>query len=104
LRPLLIARVTAASSAGLGREVFETLNDALDYIDLALDSAGNPGASGKGATGDPAAAAMASAESHFASGAEDLAEAQAAIMAHATSQVGLAEQSGSDESADPTAD
>ena len=95
LRPLLIARVAAARSAGLGREVFETLDDALGYIDLALDAAGaeSPRAPGKGAADGPASAAMASAESHFTSGAKDLAEAQAAIIAHATSRMGLAEES-----------
>jgi len=95
LRPLLVARVAAARSAGLGREVFETLNDALHYIDLTLDAAEaeNPKAPGKGAAAGPASEFMASAESHFASGAEDLAQAQAAIMAETTSRMGFTEQS-----------
>ncbi|HWG23611.1 hypothetical protein [Actinospica sp.] len=38
LQPQLVARVTAARNAGVGREVFETLNDALDYVELVLDS------------------------------------------------------------------
>jgi len=85
LRPLLIARVTAARSAGLGREVFETLNDALHYVDLALETAEseNPKAPGKGAASGPGSEFLASAQSHFASGAEDLAQAQAATMAQA---------------------
>lgn len=36
LQPLLIGRIVAARSAGLGREIFETLNDALTYAELAL--------------------------------------------------------------------
>jgi chromosome segregation ATPase len=36
LQPLLVARVVAARSAGLGREVFDALNDALTYVELAL--------------------------------------------------------------------
>jgi hypothetical protein len=36
LQPLLVARVVAARSAGLGREVFDALNDALTYAELAL--------------------------------------------------------------------
>lgn len=39
LQPQLIARVTAARNAGVSREVFDTLNDALNYVELALDSA-----------------------------------------------------------------
>ena len=39
LQPLLIGRVVAARSAGLGREVFDTLNDALTYAELALADA-----------------------------------------------------------------
>ena len=39
LQPQIIARVVAARSAGLGREVFETLSDALSYIDIALAAA-----------------------------------------------------------------
>ena len=95
LRPLLVARVTAARSAGLGREVFETLNDALHYIDLALAAAEseNPKAPGEGAAAGPGSELMASAESHFASGAEDLAQAQAVIAAQNWSRMGSTEQS-----------
>ena len=39
LQPQLVARVAAARNAGVGREVFETLNDALNYVELVLDSA-----------------------------------------------------------------
>lgn len=39
LQPQIIARVAAARSAGLGREIFETLVDALSYIDIALAAA-----------------------------------------------------------------
>jgi phage shock protein A len=39
LQPQLIARVTAARNAGVSREVFDTLNDALNYLELVLDSA-----------------------------------------------------------------
>lgn len=39
LQPQLVARVAAARSAGIGREVFDTLNDALNYVELALDAA-----------------------------------------------------------------
>lgn len=39
LQPQLIARVIAARNTGVSREVFDTLNDALNYIDLALASA-----------------------------------------------------------------
>lgn len=39
LQPQLVARVTAARNAGVGREVFDTLNDALNYVELVLDSA-----------------------------------------------------------------
>jgi phage shock protein A len=38
LQPQLIARVAAARTAGLGREIFDTLNDALNYVELALDT------------------------------------------------------------------
>ena len=38
LQPQLVARVVAARSAGVGREVFDTLNDALNYVELALDT------------------------------------------------------------------
>jgi chromosome segregation ATPase len=37
LQPQLVARVAAARNAGLGREIFDTLNDALNYVELALD-------------------------------------------------------------------
>lgn len=36
LQPQIIARVAEARSAGLGREVFETLADALSYVEIAL--------------------------------------------------------------------
>ena len=36
LQPQLVARVAAARTAGVGREIFDTLNDALNYIELAL--------------------------------------------------------------------
>lgn len=39
LQVQLVARVTAARNAGVSREVFDTLNDALNYVDLVLDSA-----------------------------------------------------------------
>jgi phage shock protein A len=39
LQPQIIARVAAARSAGLGREIFETLADALRYVDIALAAA-----------------------------------------------------------------
>lgn len=39
LQPQLVARVAAARNAGVGREVFDTLNDALNYVELVLDSA-----------------------------------------------------------------
>ncbi len=39
LAPQLVGRVAAARTAGLSREVFETLNDALRYVELALNSA-----------------------------------------------------------------
>jgi hypothetical protein len=39
LQPQLVARVTAARNTGVSREVFETLNDALNYVELVLDSA-----------------------------------------------------------------
>lgn len=39
LQPLLTARVVQARSVGLGREVFDTLNDALTYVELALAEA-----------------------------------------------------------------
>ena len=39
LQPQLVARAAAARNAGVGREVFDTLNDALNYVELVLDSA-----------------------------------------------------------------
>ena len=39
LQPQIIARVAAARTAGLGREVFETLSDALSYVEIALAAA-----------------------------------------------------------------
>jgi chromosome segregation ATPase len=39
LQPQLAASVVAARNAGVGREIFDTLNDALNYIELALDTA-----------------------------------------------------------------
>lgn len=39
LQPQLVACVAVARSAGVGREVFDTLNDALNYVELALDAA-----------------------------------------------------------------
>ena len=39
LQPQLVARAAAARNAGVGREVFDTLNDALNYIELTLDAA-----------------------------------------------------------------
>ncbi len=39
LQPQIVARAAAARSAGLGREVFETLTDALSYLDIALAAA-----------------------------------------------------------------
>jgi phage shock protein A len=39
LQPQLVARVAAARNTGVGREVFDTLNDALKYVELVLDSA-----------------------------------------------------------------
>lgn len=39
LAPQLVARAAAARTAGIGREVFETLNDALSYIEYALQAA-----------------------------------------------------------------
>lgn len=39
LQPQLVARVAAARNAGVGREVYDTLNDALNYVELALDTA-----------------------------------------------------------------
>ena len=39
LQPQLVARVAAARNTGVGREVFDTLNDALNYVELVLDSA-----------------------------------------------------------------
>ena len=39
LQPQLVARVAVARTTGVGREVFETLNDALNYVELVLDSA-----------------------------------------------------------------
>jgi hypothetical protein len=38
LQPQLVASVAVARSAGVGREVFDTLNDALNYVGLALDA------------------------------------------------------------------
>ena len=42
LQPQIIARVAAARTAGLGREVFETLSDALSYVEIALAAGGSP--------------------------------------------------------------
>ena len=39
LQPQIIARVAAARTAGLGRDVFETLADALSYVEIALGAA-----------------------------------------------------------------
>jgi len=39
LQPQIVARVAAARTAGLGREVFETLSDALSYVEIALAAA-----------------------------------------------------------------
>jgi hypothetical protein len=39
LQPQIVARVAAARTAGVGREVFETLADALSYVELALAAA-----------------------------------------------------------------
>jgi phage shock protein A len=39
LQTQLVARVAAARNTGVSREVFDTLNDALNYVDLVLDSA-----------------------------------------------------------------
>jgi chromosome segregation ATPase len=39
LQPQIIARVAAARTAGLGRDVFETLSDALSYVEIALGAA-----------------------------------------------------------------
>lgn len=39
LAPQLLARAAAARTAGIGREVFETLNDALSYVEYALQAA-----------------------------------------------------------------
>lgn len=39
LQPQLVASVVAARNAGVGREIFDTLNDALNYVELALDTA-----------------------------------------------------------------
>ena len=39
LQPQTVARAAAARSAGVGREVFETLSDALNYVDMALAAA-----------------------------------------------------------------
>jgi DNA repair exonuclease SbcCD ATPase subunit len=39
LQPQLVARVAAARNAGVSREVFDTLNDALNYVELVLGSA-----------------------------------------------------------------
>lgn len=41
LQPVLIGRVVAARSAGLSREVFDVLNDALTYVELALEDGGD---------------------------------------------------------------
>ena len=46
LQPQRVARVAAARSAGLGREVFETLADALHYMELALAAAASRDANG----------------------------------------------------------
>ena len=39
LQPQIVARAAAARSAGVGREVFDTLSDALNYVDMALAAA-----------------------------------------------------------------
>jgi chromosome segregation ATPase len=39
LQPQIIARAAAARSAGVGREVFETLADALHYVEIAIAAA-----------------------------------------------------------------
>jgi chromosome segregation ATPase len=39
LQTQLVARVAAARNTGVSREVFDTLNDALNYVGLVLDSA-----------------------------------------------------------------
>ncbi len=41
LAPQLVGRVAAARTAGVGREVFDTLNDAMRYVEYALDAAGS---------------------------------------------------------------
>ena len=46
LQPQLVARVVAARTAGLGREVFETLSDALNYVEIALAAAETDDANG----------------------------------------------------------
>lgn len=39
LAPQLLARAAAVRTAGIGREVFDTLNDALSYVEYALQAA-----------------------------------------------------------------
>lgn len=39
LAPQLLARAAAVRTAGIGREVFDTLNDALNYVEYALQAA-----------------------------------------------------------------
>lgn len=39
LQPQIAARAAAARSAGVGREVFDTLSDALNYVEMALAAA-----------------------------------------------------------------
>jgi hypothetical protein len=57
LQPQIIARVAAARTAGLGRDVFETLSDALSYVEIALGAAEsedlNGPLRGTGRTGRP---------------------------------------------------
>ncbi|HEX4790757.1 MAG TPA: hypothetical protein VH372_20015 [Actinospica sp.] len=51
LQPLLVGRIVAARSAGLDREVFDALNDALTYAELALASRNDDGDGGEGDDG-----------------------------------------------------
>ena len=57
LQPQLVARVAAARNAGVGREVFDTLNDALNYVELALDAAAEEDPNGPLHSGPPTPAA-----------------------------------------------
>jgi hypothetical protein len=47
LQPQLIARTVAARNAGVGREILDTLTDALKYVDLALDAAAGEDPNGR---------------------------------------------------------